>query len=323
MKSFANAKVNKFVTMEPPNTLAPGSKAEFKRRHPMGAPKRPWAAAIQRFCSPLTNSLFPMRCGGCQAFWSPPHTLGNILNQVSASYQEDRRGRAAKAMANWFCPTCRENFTWVASPICSACGRMFPSRTGHDHLCSECTLSPPNFHQARAWGIYDGSLKTVIQKFKYRGQIQWADPLGLFLYLTAHHHGLLEACDLILPVPLHASRLRYRGFNQAYLMLRKWQSYKDRLDPRNTLAPINPNFLQRRRPTAPQTGLPPKERKANVRGAFQLDDPQGVLKGKRVLLVDDVLTTGATVMACVQALKRKGPVARVDVLTLARPPGFP
>ena len=282
----------------------------------------------------LLNALFPRRCAGCEQFRTPPRELGALVKGVSAVLKpvqgnkslepafvdpprEDGPEGAARVVANWFCPACRHAFTWVTSPYCTVCGRMFPGRTGRDHSCAACSRTPPKYDQARAVGVYEGSLKTVIQKFKYRGQMEWADPLGLLLYLAAREHGVLNNCDVLLPVPLHPSRLRQRGFNQSYLMLRKWPRYARLFDSAGGLPFIDPWLLRRRRPTAPQTGLAPKARRANVQGAFQIVDPQGVLKGRQVLLVDDVFTTGATASACVQALKSEGQAVGVCVLTLA------
>jgi predicted amidophosphoribosyltransferase len=100
-------------------------------------------------------------------------------------------------------------------------------------------------------------------------------------------------------------------------MLRQWPAYARWLDPTSRLPAVDPWLLRRRQPTIPQTGLAPQERRANVRGAFQIEDPQGIIKGRQILLMDDVFTTGATAGACVQALKSKGRAGGVDVLTLA------
>ena len=220
-------------------------------------------------------------------------------------------------MGPWFCPECREGLRWVTSPFCTCCGRLFASRAGRNHLCGACSRKSPPFEQARACGIYEGSLKNVIQRYKYSGQVRWADPLGLLLYLSARHTGMVEACDAIVPVPLHPSRLRERGFNQALLLLRRWSQFRANLTPGKKLPPIMPEVLIRRRPTIPQTGLPLKERSANLKGAFELADTQRFLAGKKVLLIDDVFTTGATVTACVRVLKAQGRAAGVSVLTLA------
>ena len=107
-----------------------------------------------------------------------------------------------------------------------------------------------------------------------------------------------------MPVPLHRKRLVQRGFNQAYLLVRTWGKA------------VNRSMLRRTRPTSFQTGLKRKERFANVRGAFAVNDPAAV-RGKRVLLVDDVYTTGATVMECTRTLLKNG-ASSVDILTIAR-----
>ena len=114
--------------------------------------------------------------------------------------------------------------------------------------------------------------------------------------------------DLVAPVPLHRKRLRQRGFNQAYLLVRRWQL------PEGTA--VVRDLLTRTRDTAPQTGMDRRQRRGNIKNAFCMTRP-GQGTGKRVLLVDDVLTTGATAEACAEALIRDG-AQRVDVLTPAR-----
>jgi ComF family protein len=116
---------------------------------------------------------------------------------------------------------------------------------------------------------------------------------------------LLDEADLVAPVPLHPKRLRARGFNQALLLARGLSD-----------TPVAREALTRVRHTAPQVGLNPKERRENVKGAFAVPEPAGV-KGKNVLLLDDLYTTGATVRECARVLRRAG-AHRVDVLTVAR-----
>ncbi len=116
---------------------------------------------------------------------------------------------------------------------------------------------------------------------------------------------LVSAADLLVPVPLHSRRLRWRGFNQAILLARTFSDL-----------PLGLDTLVRRRPTLPQVKLSPRERQTNVKGAFAVPDPAAI-QDKSVLLVDDVYTTGATVKECARALRRAG-VARVEVLTVAR-----
>jgi ComF family protein len=171
------------------------------------------------------------------------------------------------------------------------------------------------FHMVRSAGSYEGALRTLIHHLKYQGRVQLAKPLGRLLWSVFLTHWRPDQIDLVMPVPLHPKRMRQRGFNQAYQLVRHWPIYAHSggvpLD-----ATIMFNLLQRRRPTLPQTGLDRRQREANVTGAFSLDQEDAVA-GRRILLVDDVFTTGATIKACVRLLNKAG-ATRVDVLTLAR-----
>ena len=135
-----------------------------------------------------------------------------------------------------------------------------------------------------------------------------AIPLGRLLFDTFRHYWTAGDIDVVAPVPLHRQRFRQRGFNQAYLLVRRWALPEDTVVIRDLLVRI--------RATAPQTGLDRQQRRINIRKAFSVNR-HGQSAGKRVLLVDDVLTTGATADACTDALIRDG-ATRVDVLTLAR-----
>jgi ComF family protein len=151
-------------------------------------------------------------------------------------------------------------------------------------------------------------LKTAIYALKFKNKVSLANPLGRVLFDTFLHFWTVGEVDVVAPVPLHRQRFRQRGFNQAYLLVRRWAL------PEETV--IIRDLLVRTRATAPQTGLDRQQRRINIRNAFSVNH-RGQTAGKRVLLVDDVLTTGATVDACSNALMRDG-AERVDVLTLAR-----
>jgi ComF family protein len=214
----------------------------------------------------------------------------------------------ADAMDRYFCPDCRDQWTEVKSPLCSRCGAVFNSREGEDHLCGRCLERPGAFTKARSLGIYDQSLRIAIHALKFKEHSAIAKPLGEILFHVFHRHWAADGIEVVSPVPLHRRRFKERGFNQAQLLIRKW--------PLPDKMSLVRDLLVRTRATAPQTGLNRKQRKTNIKHAFAVKKP-GLSKGKRILLVDDVLTTGETADACAHTLLRDG-ARQVDVLTLAR-----
>ena len=194
------------------------------------------------------------------------------------------------------------------------CGRPFFDASGDDHHCAACLARLPYFLRARAWGCYPGDesaehpLRQIVQKFKYGRKVSLGKPLGRLMAQGCQE--FLKEChvDLIVSVPLHPKRLRWRGFNQSLLLARQVS--------RLYQVSVDPFALRRDRETVPQTELTEDERRKNVRGAFSIPTGKS-LKGKSVLLVDDVYTSGATVNECSHALVRGGAKA-VYVLTLAR-----
>jgi ComF family protein len=176
------------------------------------------------------------------------------------------------------------------------------------HLCSDCLKGVFHFDGARAKGLYRGLLREVIHRFKYQGQTFLARPLAQMLTSSGKELASLHKTEVIIPVPLHHLRLRHRGFNQAALLANRLGS--------NLGISVDYSSLTRSRWTEPQAGLSRRQRAANVKGAFDLINPERVRK-KGVLLLDDVLTTGETVNQCARVLK-KGGANQVAVLTVAR-----
>ncbi|MBW1889196.1 MAG: ComF family protein [Deltaproteobacteria bacterium] len=249
----------------------------------------------------LKNALFPLACRMCGRFF---HVDSTGPGEHNGPVPKDLTVLFGDLMAEHLCPGCAQRFTAVESPICMRCGLVFKSRQGEDHLCGECLESEKPFGIARAAGIHDQSLMSIIHAYKYGGKVLLAEPLSKLLAAVYERHWRPASIDLVLPVPLHAARLRSRGFNQAYLLVRPWEKVVAR------------DLLRRTRPTPPQTGLGRKSRLSNVRGAFAVDDRLSI-KNKRILLVDDVYTTGATVIECARVLQKCG-ASKVDILTVAR-----
>jgi len=195
----------------------------------------------------------------------------------------------------------------IQEPFCTLCGRPFDKAAGESHRCGYCLRSSWYFRQARAVARYQGPIAEAVRSFKYNGRMHG---LATFAALTQQY--FLEQPppqpDLILPVPLHPKRLRRRGFNQALVLGRRlFPQDKDRIDP---------HILERHTWTRPQTGLSGSERRRNVKNAFSLQQPEKI-KNKRILLVDDVFTTGATVNECARILM-KNQAVEVEVFTFAR-----
>lgn len=249
----------------------------------------------------LAQTLFPPRCLAC----GEP---AGLAGQPAAT--------AASPLAGMVCDACAGDVQPVASPLCLQCGMMFKSREGPDHLCQDCMTRPRRFSRARAAGVYHKSLMSLVLALKYRGKTRVAAPLGRWLFETFVDHWAAGEIDQIVPVPLHARRFRSRGFNQAYLLIRHWPDMARERESGALPWQVVRDSLVRNRPTASQTGLDRRARAKNVRGAFAVARPEAVT-GRRILLVDDVMTTGATADACARVLRTAG-AERVDVLTLAR-----
>jgi ComF family protein len=207
-----------------------------------------------------------------------------------------------------FCTPCREDMINIRDARCEICGVPFLSGTGPAHLCGECIKRKPRFKRARSWGIYEGALREAVREFKFRARLGLCQPLSDLLGEVYDREMADEGFELVIPVPLHKRRLRERGFDQATLLARSLAKNKG--------LELSLYNLRRIRFTMPQYGLSLRAREANVRGAFDLKNPKQI-KGRGVLLVDDVYTTGATARECARVLRRAG-AEEVGVITLAR-----
>lgn len=208
------------------------------------------------------------------------------------------------------CGGCWDAIARVAPPCCGRCGAPFPTFDAApapvgDDRCSACAAAPPAFDYARAAALYTGPLREALHAFKFEGRRTLAAPLAE-LVREQWAAALPPGVDALVPVPLAPARERERGFNQAMLLAERLGA---RLD-----VPVRARWLRRARATRPQTELSAAERRANVRGAF-VGSP--AVAGRHVVVIDDVLTTGATAAECAEALKRAG-ARTVGVLAVAR-----
>ena len=233
--------------------------------------------------SGLADLLFPPSCPTCGATLPDP----------------DR---------DLFCADCRSGIQTVTNPLCPSCGFPHTTPQGADHLCEECILSVPPFSVARSMGIYRATLLDAIHLFKYHGKISTGEALGRMMAQISYDSLAIGNYSLIIPVPLHPKRLRERGFNQSLILAR--QVSKRFSIPLDFLA------LKRTVHTEAQVRLSGRARRVNVRGAFSVPD-RGRVRGERIVLIDDVYTTGSTVRECARVLLHSG-AREVAVLTLAR-----
>jgi ComF family protein len=204
------------------------------------------------------------------------------------------------------CAECAGLVRRLAPPFCAVCGAPFATGAG-GHLCPACERKQPAFDHLRGVVAYDRPVADAIIRFKYGRDTTLARALARVLWSTRHLGIAWTGYDAILPVPLHPDRLRTRRFNQALLLL--WSL------PQRGL-PVRAQWLVRTRATAPQVSLPDDHRHTNVRAAFAVA-PGVVLKGLRLLLVDDVASTGATLHECAKVCKKAG-AREVDAAVVAR-----
>ena len=203
-------------------------------------------------------------------------------------------------MGTLYCSACRHAVPLVLPPVCPRCGRPQP----RVEPCARCAAHPLQIAGIRSVALFEGTLRKAIHEFKYRYVRELAVPLGDLL--VAAWPGLLLPVDVILPVPLHARRSRARGYNQAALLAERFG--------RELGIPVVDDALIRHRNTPSQTRLDAAGRRRNVSGAFSCKSSS--VAGRRVLLIDDVCTTGSTVEACGVALQAGG-AQSVWALTLA------
>jgi len=206
------------------------------------------------------------------------------------------------------CWQCRSRVELYESSLCSVCGRFAEGGVGHAFVCDVCCSVPPSFDRARAAGRFAGVLREEIHLFKYGHSLWLKQDLADILEGCLRAHFETGDVDLMVPVPLYPVRQRERSYNQATVLARE---LAERFGRRCEI-----DALTRIRHTETQTALDAPRRRANMLGAFAVQRP-GMIRHRRVLLVDDVMTTGATLNECARVLKRAG-AYKVWAVTLAR-----
>ena len=250
-------------------------------------------------------------------FQKPLRHAANVLRAASASIPRLALDIALPTL----CVSCREpvagegvcadcwgKLSFIARPYCERLGIPFVYDPGPGLLSMEAIANPPAYTRARAAVRYDDVAKTLVHALKYQDRTDLAPAMGRWMARAGQD--LLDTADALIPVPLHWKRSWSRRYNQSGALAK--------IISRNANVPVAPDALQRIRATEQQIGLSRSERARNVQGAFKVPpEKKTAVQGRRIILVDDVLTTGATADACARALLR-AKAASVDVLVFAR-----
>ena len=204
------------------------------------------------------------------------------------------------------CPDCAQRLAFRTGGYCPRCGELYEDATGPVYLCGECRRRVPPWSGIGFVGPYRGVLKEMIHEFKFSGRVDRSRVLQELLARAYFQRGI-GFPDMLVPVPLHPSRLRSRGFNQSLEL--------SRFLGRVLGVSVVRDVLVRQRNTVAQSTLTRSERLSNLKGAFVVRGES--VRGRKIVLVDDVMTTGTTLRSCAGTLRRAG-ARRVDVLVLAR-----
>jgi ComF family protein len=224
----------------------------------------------------------------------PPRRLCPVCSQRESFHQG-------------LCGYCIQQLALITPPLCERCGRLLRGSQTSAKQCDQCRGAQYYFSRARAVAVYDGPLREILAELKYRYRPDLGLALGELLVEWVKGHPEYNRFDLLIPIPLHHEKLARRGYNQAELLAKPLERYMG--------IRLENDLLLRTKSTSSQNALDKAARISNIQGAFQVKDA-AKLRGARVLLIDDILTTGATASEASRILLRAGSL-NVTVLTLA------
>lgn len=238
-------------------------------------------ASLKRLRTAVVDTIYPPRCLACPEPTESPQGL---------------------------CAACWRDTTFIAGTACGRCGLPMPGESGPEDICDGCLRHPPAWDNGAAAILYSGAGRRMVLQLKHGDRLDMVPRLASWMASAGREH--LARADLIAPVPLHWRRLLRRRFNQSAELARRLA--------RSSGRPIVADLLRRRRMTVPQEGMDRAARAANQADAFTVHRRHASrVTDRSVLLVDDVLTSGATLSSCAETLRAAG-AARIDVLVLAR-----
>ena len=237
-------------------------------------------AKLKEICKISFDLIFPAKCFTCN----------NIIDETGLCYN------------------CWQKINFISTPFCKKCGHPFNVEIDKNILCGNCISSPPLYKQAFGRFKYDEHTRKIIHKIKYGDKTNFIPYFSNMLSSSAKE--IITKADIILAVPMHKLKYLSRKYNQSQLIAYKLAIQNNKL--------YYPDLLIKKKSNMPQAGLSKKDRKNNVSGVFKVKERHiDKIKGKNLLLIDDVMTTGETINSCTKVLLKKG-CKSVYVLTLAR-----
>lgn len=226
----------------------------------------------------ILDWLYPPRCMSCGCLLPLATDIATISGE------------------KYFCINCWRLLEWINEPVCGKCGRPIDVTEADGTICKDCLGKTFHFERNYSVLVYDDALKDLIHRFKYHGRPGYARGLGTILF-TKLPRLIFEGVDYIIPVPMYRKKERKRGYNQAELLARTLS--------RHTGIPMRTDLLVRTKDTRAQSSLDARAREHNLSNAFEIYKKNQII-AKKIIIVDDIYTTGSTLSACSSVFKQNG-----------------